>query len=569
MSLLSIFLYFVFINLSLLIPGYALVKKTKYFSKQPGLELCAGYLTSIIIFAICAVLAYILKLSPDLTRVVSWFVILYGLVETVRLKYYKSLFKLRFPIFCLLALSLMANLFLGLSYNTKYVNVPDPTPQPGANYQVLNVKVLNVAQTQANDNYVPYRQAQFFINRSDPAKDSFIQEWGVGFFERTPLMGSVAASYMNLFNNKPPINYTWSATGADPDHTYQKFQLLAHVLNSLFIIPGFFLLELLFKRKIAVLTSLFLVISQFFLYNAIFSWPKSFVAFFILISWILLIKKTPSYVFIAGLVSGLAYLTHDLAVLYIGASLVYLLINKRLKDMLIFTIPAFLLALPWYIAAAIVYHKPSSFIYYPLSTGGIPQIEHKKQIIHDFFHTSIFRLIKIRIDNLVYLLSPYELLSSEGGQAGLRRIWSVGLFSIPGAVGLGLMVPALLQVLKSIRKYIVWVLILLPVIFSTLIIGWPKGLGALHFAEAIVVLLSGFGISFLTKLKNYLWTIGAYVINAAQLIFFIAYSYSFHLGNWFSNIHDIASILAMAIIVVTCGWLTLQTSKNRPSWLTS
>lgn len=562
MNVVEVALYFLFIHITLLVPGYALVKKTKLLAKHPGLELSFAYLTTIVIFASLATASYAFKLSPELTRIACWLFIIYGLVEFIRLRYYKSLAKLYFPLACLLVMSLLASLFLSLTYGPKYTNVPDPTPQPTANYKTLNVKVLNISQTRANDNYIPYRQAQFFVNRSDPNKDSFIREWGVNFFVRTPLMGAVTANYFNLLDDKPPISYTWSATGADPSNTYQKFQILAHVLNYLFIIPAFYLLKKIFNRKVALITSLFLVTSQFFLYNAVFSWPKSLVAFFILTSWMLLLEKKPSYTLLAGVVSGLAYLTHDLAVLYIGASLVFLLINKRFRELLFFTIPAILLAIPWYIASNIIYHNPSNFIYYPISTGGIPQLQHKKEIISQFFHTSPLTLLKIRVGNLLYLLSPYELFTSEGGQAGFRRIWALGLFSIPGALGLGLLVPAYLAVLKRIRTSLVWVFIFLPVLFSTIVIGWPKGLGALHFAEPIVVLASGLAISLLVGLKSARWLITAYILNVAQLIFFIAYSFSFATRVWFTNVGDIIRIVLMLGLIVLVGWLILRIARN-------
>jgi len=212
----------------------------------------------------------------------------------------------RFIISCLMAASIFSLLFISLPFNAAKTVVPDPQPMAGRNYSSFNVKVLNVAHTQANDNYVPYRQAQFFINRSDPAKDSFIGEWGVTFFERTPLMGAVTANYFNLLGDRPPIDYTWSAKSSDPDHTYKKFQILAQILNSLLLIPGFFLLNRLFNRKTAYISVLFLIPSAYFLYNSFFTWPKSLVSFFVLTSWLLLLEKRPRLTILAGMVSGIA-----------------------------------------------------------------------------------------------------------------------------------------------------------------------------------------------------------------------------------------------------------------------
>ena len=562
-------LYFCFVQVTLLLPGYVLLKKTKYFRRNPGVELSLAYVASLVFFATLATADYALKLSPGFSRLICWLVIIGSLVEFLRAGYFRDLIKLRFPLLCLIGLSLLANLFLSLTYSPKYNMVPDPQPRTGTNYHVLNVKVLNIAKTQANDNYIPYRQAQFFVNRSDPAKDSFIGEWGVDFFERSPFMGAVTANYFNLFNDKPPIGLSWDASSQDPGRTYQKFQIIANILNSLLVIPGFFLLAKLFNRKTALVTSLFLITSQFFLYNDIFSWPKSFVAFFILISWLLLLEKKPSYTLAAGIVSGIAYLTHDLAVLYIGASFVFLLINKRFRELLFFTIPLAILAAPWIILADIVYHKPSTFIYYPLSTKGIPQLKEEPQIIHQFWHTSPLKILSIRLSNLLYLLSPFQLFTSEGGQSTATRLWASGLFSITGAVGFGLLIPAYLEVFKRIKSWLVWVFVLLPVILSTLVIGWPKGLAALHFAEAVVVLLSGLAVFYLLNVKDKRWLMAAYLLNVIELVFFTIYSYSYAAGVWFGNVRDLISLLIMIGLVTAAGWLIHQIIYNKKTWLTS
>lgn len=542
-----------------MIPGYVLIKKTKFFAKQPGLELSLGYFIIIVLYALLATADYVLRLSPLLTRWICWIIIVGTLLEFFRARYYKDLWKLRFPLCCWLAASLLAIAFLGLPFSQKYTYTPDPKPLPNTNYNVLNVKVLNIAQTQANDNYIPYRQAQFFINRLDPIKSPFLTEWGVGFFERTPLMGAVTANYFNLFHDKVPVNLLWSSTAQDPGHTYLQFQILASVLNMLFVVPAFFLLERLFGKKTAIIACLFFATSQYYLYDAVFTWPKSLVAFFVLLTWLLLLERKQSYVILAGIISGIAYLTHDLAVLYIGATIVFLLYQKRYRDTLIYLVWPILFALPWLYAADIYYKQPSSFIYYPLSLGGIPQSNQGKQIIHQFLHTPLLTLIRIRLENIVYLLSPYQLFSSEG----FGRLWTYGLYSVPGAVGAGLTIPIYLACLKYWRKTGILILILVPVLLESLIIGWPKGLGALHFAEALVVLATGLAIYYLLSLKRKYWILLAYAVSSLQLVFLITFSYHFHVHEWLQEPKDIAIVFYILALPVGSGWLIYRTI-NQP-----
>ena len=45
------------------------------------------------------------------------------------------------------------------------------------------------------------------------------------------------------------------------------------------------------------------------------------------------------------------------------------------------------------------------------------------------------------------------------------------------------MVPALIAFLKRLRGIGFWILVLVPILLESIFIGWPKGLGALHFAS--------------------------------------------------------------------------------------
>jgi hypothetical protein len=562
-------LFLIFVHISLLVPGYVITRKTGWLRKTPGIELAFGYLVSIALFAAFATANYALNFNPGISRVLCWVIILGSLVELFRASYFRDLIKLRFPLICLFLMTLMSTAFIGLSFNTAKPYVPDPTAQPGRNYNVLAVKVINVAQTQANDNSIPYRQAQFFVNRTDPGKGDFINEWSVTFFQRTPLMGAVTANYMNLFSERLPVNYIWGNDSPDPVHTYLQFQLIAHVMNALFILPAFFLLTRLFNRKTAVIGSLFLVTSPFFMYNAVFSWPKSLVAFFILLSWLLLLEKKPRYTALAGVASGLAYLTHDLAILYISASLLLLLWNRRFREMLWFGGTMVVFAIPWLVISSVIYHKPSTFIYYPISIGGIPQPGLGHTYIHQFLHTSPLHLAFIRLINFIYLSTPFQLFTSGGGSSPTVRLWSLGLFSIPGSVGLGLMIPAIIGYFKKFRDSTLLILLFTPIISETIAIGWPYGLGALHFAEALTVLVCGLAVFFLTGLKSRLWLYLAFVINTLYLAFFVSFSYRSVVGPWFRHPSDLLILLSMVIIIGLTGWTIYKTAKGQKLWLTA
>lgn len=559
-------IFFIFVHISILLPGYVIARNLRLLKNKPDLHLSLGYFISIVFFAALALTHYVFNTPPMATRVVFWIVLLVAFVLFLYQKLYIKLLENKLLLACLIGMTLLSSAFIGLRLNGPLSYIPDPQKLPDRNYNTLSVKVLNVAQTNANDNYIPYRQAQFFINRSNPQTDSFINEWGVNFFQRTPLMGAVAAQYFNALADSLPISYTWSSDARDTDFTYAKFQIIAQILNAVFIIPAFYLIMKLFDKKTAQLSMFFIVPSHFFLYNAAFTWPKSFVAFFVLLAWLLILEKKLVYVVLAGLASGFAYLAHDLAVLYIGASLVFLLANKRWKDAFIYSGISIIPALPWLYVSSFVFKRPSSFIYYPMSLKGIPQLDQHGEIIQEFLKTSPLRLLAIRIESLFYLVSPYQIIYSDGGQAIGRRLWALGLYSLPGSVGIGLIIPTFLGLFSKFRmRKDVFIFITIPLLLAVILTGWPKGLGSLHFAEALVVLLIAIASRWLSKKKPWV-AIVAYMFCAIQLLLMIGYSYRFNFATWLGAENILLCVVILAVIML-CGIGIANTLRvnNQPS----
>lgn len=558
---------FLFFHVTLLLPGLAFIRISSLFRNNSGLELSFAYILGLAWFGLLAILGYVLKINPHLLQIAVWAYVLAGIILFVKERLYKDIWAhFRFPLICLVLMSFFSLVYIGLSFPSAYTYIPDPEPLSGRNYDTLNVKVLNVSGTPANDNYVPYRQAQFIVNRSDPGKDCFICEWGVGFFQRTPLMGAVTASYFYLLDDRPPVDYLWSSTAQDPSHTYLKFQILAQILNALFIIPTFYLLTLLFNKKVAAISATLLVTSPFFLYNAVFSWPKSLVAFFVLVMWLLLYAKRLRYTVLAGVVGGLAYLTHDLAAFYIAASVLFLLYHRRFKDTFILGGISGLIALPWIFTSSVLYKKPSTFVLYPFSLHGLPQGS-RKEILSEFFRTPVREIVSIRFDTLFYLLSPYDLIYKTAEQDLLRRTWATGIFSIPGSLGFGLVIPAILGIFKRIKKLDFWILVIVPILLAALIVGWrgSRAIASLHFAQAIIVLLTGLGIAFLLRLRTRLWLFLAIALNLSQLVVLVYYSYPESSWRWAAQASNAVALLIMICISATP--FMLASMKKLPAWI--
>lgn len=563
-------LFFIFVHLSLLIPGYTATRLSGLFKKGSGLLLVVSYFIPVIFLSLLATAGYIFKLDLRLIQAVIWLGLLCAVAVFLKKRMYREFSAFRFPLICLVLMSLLSCLFVSLSFPSKYTYFPDPEILSERNYDVFNVKVLNLAQTQANDNYVPYRQAQFIINRSDPGNDCFICEWGVGFFQRTPLMGTVTAGYFTLLNDKPPVDYLWSKSAPDPSHTYLKFQIISQILNSLLILPAFYILTKMFKKRVAIISCAFLITSPFFLYNSVFSWPKSLVAFFVLAMWLLLLENKRKYAVIAGVAGGLAYLTHDLAMFYIAASAIMLLYHKRYKDTLVLSGISAAIALPWMITSSLIYKKPSTFILYPFSLDGLPQPGNQEAIMKKFLQTSPLEIISIRFDTLFYLLTPYDLIYKLGNQDIFRRIWAVSLYSVPGSLGLGLVIPTILGAIKKIQKLDFWILVSVPILLSAAIVGWrgSRAIASLHFAQAIIVLLTGLAIAYLLSRKKMLWLWIVFTLQLAQLVFYLAYSFPGITAEWVFKPSNAIVLTIMLSITSFSAIMIRNTVKNKlPKWL--
>ncbi len=561
--------YFLFVHLVLIIPGYAFIKKLGLLSKHPGAELCLGYAVSISFLFLFSILGYIFDFSSWVNFSLSWAALVVGSYYLFRIRVWKNTKTLIFPVLCVVMMSTFSSTFVTLTFPGNYQYVPDPEITSNRDYDTFSVKILNVAQTQANDNYIPYRQAQFIYNNSNPAHDSFIDEWGVHFFQRTPLMGAVTASFFHMLKDDPPVDYTWSVSSEDTESTYLKFQLIAHVLNSIFLVPCFFLLKGFFNRKVARLSLLFIVINPFFLYNSFFSWPKSLVAFFILTSWLLLFyttEKSKLVVLLAGAMAGLAYLSHDLAILYIGAGALVLILGREFTRALVYSSVSLVFALPWMFVSKFIYNKPSSFILYPFSIQGIPQTDQSKEVVREFLSTSPIRIASIKFESITFLISPYQLIVEDVGQSLIRKLRVFTLFSVPGSLGVGLFVPVVIAAFKKLATAKFLILTLAPILFAVLLIGWPRGLGSFHFAQTSVALLVGLGLFYLVKLRSLPILLVVLGLNVLQLLAFMLLSYNFAITEWI-NLRDLVAIfIIMGVILLTCLSI-IYTYTDKPSIL--
>src|SRR5438046_585154 len=101
-------LYFAFVQATLLIPGYTIVARSRLLARKPGIELCAGYMTSIALLAVFALASYVFDIPHLWIQILCWAVIALSCFFFVRHKLYRAMWELRFPVAACVAMSLFA-----------------------------------------------------------------------------------------------------------------------------------------------------------------------------------------------------------------------------------------------------------------------------------------------------------------------------------------------------------------------------------------------------------------------------------------------------------------------------
>jgi len=217
--------------------------------------------------------------------------------------------------------------------------------------------------------------------------------------DRTPLFSLISAMFMSVFGSE-----FWVA------------QVVGDFLNTIFLIPSYYISKQLFGRNVAVSALVFLSVLPYFSYNAIYFWPKLFAAYFVLLSFyeLLAILRRKSVNWPLYMMSAaLAVLAHEYALLFGISGVVIGLVYRRL-DYSGFLRGAICFAgimLPWWLYNLITFGSPiaSSFKYYPFAVGGftaIPPAVPTAEFYRRFFATPISTIIWIRVSNLLVTFIP-------------------------------------------------------------------------------------------------------------------------------------------------------------------
>jgi 4-amino-4-deoxy-L-arabinose transferase-like glycosyltransferase len=154
------------------------------------------------------------------------------------------------------------------------------------------------------------------------------------------------------------------------------FQIFSSLASSVFILGSYLVAKKLLGSD-AMLLPILIFLSPFFLRNALFTWPKLLATYFILLSFYYYLQlrgtefRVSTELILFGIFSGLAILSHQFSMMYIGVLLLDALLVRRRSGISIssrggvtfFCIAFFILA-PWYLWASYTF-GPQIFLANP------------------------------------------------------------------------------------------------------------------------------------------------------------------------------------------------------------
>ncbi|PKN38106.1 MAG: hypothetical protein CVU62_04405 [Deltaproteobacteria bacterium HGW-Deltaproteobacteria-2] len=177
------------------------------------------------------------------------------------------------------------------------------------------VALRNPLHPMTVDNGIQYYLGLTLANRLDVHTfDSVWGVWIVNIFDRPPLMGMLYAIQL-------------LATGSSSAPLYWDYEILGIVLNSLYLIPLYFLLSRLFQdRRMAGWIAAATLLNIFIFTNTWYTWSKLMSAFFILTALSCVLSCNDfrwRNAFSTGVCCGLAILSHGCAILSIPCLMLY------------------------------------------------------------------------------------------------------------------------------------------------------------------------------------------------------------------------------------------------------
>lgn len=351
------------------------------------------------------------------------------------------------------------------------------------------------------DYFLDYNVSQIFFKGIAIKSPEVIPAcWGCHLTDRTVLHSIVSIPFYTFFGNR-----------------FFIYQMLAIVLVALSFLSLFLLARRLFGQKSALIAVWFFLLNPSFIWFSIKKPTRLFAIYFILLFfYFLLTEKKKNKYLMAGFFSGLAYMVHPYALVFVAGGWLYILLRQisfrsRMRNLIRTVIPLIIFFIPWtlwswrYDRISRIFLIPFSSSYYTHLLSQTRPAERETLLLKN-----LFLLISKAFSKEALLIKLQNFLGVFTGAGIYRRYgiddWFLNPFTffhtLPGTVMFSLFLFLLYGLVKSSRlfKRELFSFILIPLIIDTAC--WGFYVGALVGAQAVVPLLVVFAVYTLGKIGN-------------------------------------------------------------------
>jgi hypothetical protein len=397
-----------------------------------------------------------------------------------------------------------------------HVSVRLPEPLPDGMFvlkgHTANVRVQHLTGLPA-DNYTAFAVSEFLVRGVSFEKERPIMPANE-VSNRTIAMSLVALPFRVALgppHDHPQLgtyNYvgrTWpDVSKLYTDAAFEQFSIVGLVLNSLLLLGLLVFCSSFAPASVVPVTALLYVTNPYFISQTLYTWPKAFAGFFILLAWNSI--RAGHHAVVVAALAAFAFHCHPYAVVFAGwIAAFYLVEMVRRKagprPLFLYLLTFALVVAPWFVWTRWVLQIPSDLITQNFAGPG-----------SEAAWASPMTFIWIRLHNLFYTTFSTIFTIYPFDFPVILRCW---LDSLPGVVGIVLIYPALRQCgeIPKPRPWL-WYGMVAPALAILSVYSTPSLL-VLHGYQAILALLLCLGVWWLSRhcsRKLYLGLIAAQLL---------------------------------------------------------
>lgn len=228
--------------------------------------------------------------------------------------------------------------------------------------------------------------------------------------DRTPLFSILIYSYHHILGTSL--------------YQYWVSQIISVVVNSVYIFPAYLIAKKAFGDWVSRVSSLFMLVTPFLIFNTLYTWPKNAAMYGILMMIYFLFfseHDTKLRYPLAGFFAGLGFWFHNYAIFYIVIAVLLIIYTEKmyknnifgnLKKISYFLFVLTIILTPYFVWVNSYYgtFSTSRFVYYPFAVSYDLAVEGTpNEILNSFYKTPINDIVGARIINAVVTLTPAAL----------------------------------------------------------------------------------------------------------------------------------------------------------------